>query len=492
MKSAMTAPKTTAKSKRPANLPLGRWLGDFPKLSAAEKALVSACARGEPWRPAGWDNKRPKAATTANVIRAGLIRFLLLGGDARNAVHELGVMLDGAWIDDKLHLHQLQLDRRLSAKKCHFGQAPLFMKARLPELNLSGSLCPGIDADWLQISGDLFLCDDFHASGEVRLLSAEIGGNLSCTGGLFQPEDGAALNCQGLTVKGFLTLSAPAVEFYVFRSRTNAEIAGAIYMTEARVGTLVDGDDLSCWRGGGHILDGFRYDRIIGFTKAAQRIEWLKLQCEDQLTTDFKPQPWEQLIKVLREMGHPEDASTVAIAKQNQWRVATATAKRPFGEKVRRSMHWVYGLFAGYGHRPIWTVYWMVGMWFVWSLLFMAGAHYNYMGPSTPLLNSPTLAPAIDAACGHAGQPGKQNWTECSEVPAEYSTFQPFVYSLDLILPLVDLQQDSDWAPIVEDPPGTDLFFGVILRWAMWFEILFGWVASLTLVAVLGRLVEKD
>jgi hypothetical protein len=155
-------------------------------------------------------------------------------------------------------------------------------------------------------------------------------------------------------------------------------------------------------------------------------------------------------------------------------------------------MHWVYGWFAGYGHRPLWTVYWMAGIWFICSLLFLAGAYFNYIGPSTPLLNSPTLAPAIDKACGHAGQLGKQKWTECNEVPAEYSTFQPFIYSLDLILPLVDLQQESDWAPIVEDPPGTDLLFGVILRWALWFEILFGWVASLTLVAVFGRLVEKD
>ncbi|RDV07020.1 hypothetical protein DXH95_06440 [Sphingorhabdus pulchriflava] len=158
----------------------------------------------------------------------------------------------------------------------------------------------------------------------------------------------------------------------------------------------------------------------------------------------------------------------------------------------RRGLHWAYGWFAGYGHRPLWTLAWMGGVWLLCSLLFLAGAHYNYIGPSTPLLNSPTLAPAIDKACGHAGQPGLQKWTECSEVPAEYSTFQPFVYSLDLVLPLVDLQQDSDWAPIVEDPPGTDLLFGVILRWAMWFEILFGWVASLTLVAVLGRLVDKD
>ena len=77
-------------------------------------------------------------------------------------------------------------------------------------------------------------------------------------------------------------------------------------------------------------------------------------------------------------------------------------------------------------------------------------------------------------------------------MPPEYTTFQPFIYSLDLILPLVDLQQDSDWAPIVSNANGETLWAGRALRWLMWFEILFGWMASLTLVAVLGRLVDKD
>ncbi|MEY4951595.1 MAG: hypothetical protein RL299_19 [Pseudomonadota bacterium] len=77
-------------------------------------------------------------------------------------------------------------------------------------------------------------------------------------------------------------------------------------------------------------------------------------------------------------------------------------------------------------------------------------------------------------------------------MPAEYTTFQPQLYSLDLILPLVDLQQESDWAPIVESSPGVNLPFGVFLRWLMWAEILFGWLASLTLVAILGRLIERD
>jgi hypothetical protein len=39
------------------------------------------------------------------------------------------------------------------------------------------------------------------------------------------------------------------------------------------------------------VIDGFHYDRIVGSTDAAARIGWLRQQREDQLTTDFKPQP---------------------------------------------------------------------------------------------------------------------------------------------------------------------------------------------------------
>ena len=187
-------------------------------------------------------------------------------------------------------------------------------------------------------------------------------------------------------------------------------------------------------------------------------------------------------------MGHPYEAGEVAIAKQEQMRVA-GVIKGP----VRKSMHWAYGALAGYGHRPIRAVYAMIGVWLFCSLAFWAAADgFAAIGPNNPAITSATLYPDADKLCGHGNEPGKTRWTECAGVPDEYSTFQPFVYSLDLILPLVDLQQESDWAPIAEGPTGRDLLPGVIARWLMWLEILFGWAMSLMLVAVLGRLVDKD
>jgi hypothetical protein len=465
-------PEPPAKPERPAHLAHGRWLDDLEAeapLSDAEKALVAASAREEVWVPEGWDRKtRPNAPTPANTIRASLIRFLLLGGDANHPVHERGVMAGGAWISGALDISHTYCPQRLYLLHCHLASIPYLMAATLPELALDGCALPGLHADSLVVIGGCYFCKGFIADGEVRLLGADIGGNLECNGGTFANMVGVALNADGLKVKGNLFL-------------WNATVHGAIRIPAARIGTLVD--DINCWQAGNHVLDGLHYDRIIGPTDAASRIAWLEKQYPDELTSNFAPQPWEQLIKTLREMGHPYDASVVAIAKQDQIRRAGVIRGG-----VRGAMHWLYGKIAGYGYRPIWTVYWMIAVGLFCGACFEVGREWGFFGPTNPLIH----ASAALEMCGGAGE-GKPFWTSTAcPVPPEYTTMWPWVYSLDLLLPLVNLQQDVDWAPIVINGKGEQLLGGYLLRALLWFEILFGWAASLILVAVLGRLVEKD
>lgn len=584
------APTTPTTSKKPSprtragpKRAFGRSLSDFPNLSDAEKQLVACCERGDPCVLG--DGNRPEAATAANTIRAELIRFLALGGDATHPVHDEGVMLRGGWIKGELSLHQAQAVARLSLTYCHFDTAPNFRAARLAELALNGSSVPGLDADRMKVAGGVFLrqgfaamgqvrllgaqiggslscigssftheggtalsadrmmvtgsvalSDGFEATGEVRLLGAEIGGNLSCIDGLFTNEGGRALStdgmtvmsdvflCDGFTAKGEVrllgaqiagdlgcgggsfnnaggrALSADGMAVTGGLFLRGATIKGAVNLTAAKIGTLMD--DAACWQAGGHIFDGLRYDRIIGPTDAKMRIKWLGQQHNVELTTGFAPQPWEQLITVLRAMGHPDAAGEVAIAKQKQ--LSVARAKRPwtFDNCVNGGLHWLYGVLAAYGHKPLKIMYWMVGVCAAFSLAYYAGRANGYFGPTSPLIH----ASSDFAVCGTPGETFeiwkgqkkkaiqvKPFWTspECP-TPPEYTTFQPFLYSLDVILPLVDLHQEADWAPLVVNPDGQTLWPGRILRWLMWLEILFGWVASLTLVAVLGRLVDKD
>ena len=63
------------------------------------------------------------------------------------------------------------------------------------------------------------------------------------------------------------------------------------------------------------------------------------------------------------------------------------------------------------------------------------------------------------------------------------------MYSLDVILPIVDLQVEKDWGQYVTMKDWT---LNDFTRWIMWFEILFGWIYSLILVAILSGLAKNE
>lgn len=90
--------------------------------------------------------------------------------------------------------------------------------------------------------------------------------------------------------------------------------AALINASHADFAVLID--DLAAWKKG-RKLDGLRYGAFGGSapTDASGRIEWLYLQSDDDLgDKEFRPQPWRQLQRVLREMGHTEDAKQVGVA----------------------------------------------------------------------------------------------------------------------------------------------------------------------------------
>ncbi len=591
-------------AKRPADVPRGRWLADLEEeeeegpLTKAERALVECCARGKPWvaKDCVWEDgkpQRPEEPSEANRIRASLIRFLALGGDALHPVHEDGVMCGGGWVTGTLDLHQCTAERRLDLKWCHIEEMPSLLAANLPELALTGSLlAKGLEGDRLTVKGGVFLKDGFEAQGEVRLLGATIGGDLECSSGAFHNPDGTALNADGLTVKGgvflkdgfdaqgevrllgvtiggdldccggafhnpdgkalnadgltvkgavhladgfeaqgevrllgatiggdlecssgvfhkpdgrALNVNRLTVKGTLFLRK--ATVTGAINLAVAHIGTL--NDDAACWKAGGHLLDGLHYDRIIGPMDARSRIAWLNSQHDYLLSSShFAPQPWEQLAKVLREMGHTGAAGEVAIAKQEAMRKAGQIGQRhvktfeghrfrairnridriwnPAANILSRIWHRTYGLLAGYGYRPQRIIYLTAALIGLSTFFFWTGAQHGLIGPSDPLIH---LQPSL-AHCG----PDAFSWTSgvnCA-VPPEYSTFQPFLYTIDVTLPLVDLHQEADWGPIVVDDRGNTLWGGRLLRWLMWFDIIFGWLASLMFVAIVSRLVEKD
>jgi hypothetical protein len=363
------------------------------------------------------------------------------------------------------------------------------------------------------VNGGVFLNESFTATGTVRLMGAQIGGDLECSGATLDGTNGTALAAESMTVAG------------TFFFRGLRSVKGVVSLVSAQVTSLFD--DVKSWPAGKLDLDGFVYDRLTGTapTDAESRLAWLDKQfvSDAQMVNgikDFKPQPWGQLQKVLYHMGHMEDVRLVAIAFQDRRRNANLIGQAPknWGKtiawiyrKISRGLHRFYGVFLSYGYyTPSRLIVEMLIVWLACGMFYWYAAFNGVFAPSNPLVfQNPEYAvcvPDSDTAKAELAKlacavpppiQGAGNWYLCETLRAEYTGFSPLAYSLDLILPLVDLQQERDWAPMIPTPKNTwtdELFahsLKHVTRFVMWFEILFGWMSSLLLVAVVSGLTKR-
>ena len=471
-------------------LPKGRTLKEFQtleqfknKLYPAEKRLLEVCRKGTLLTLA---EERPTEKNDDNTIRAEFLRFMALGGDDQNPVHERGVSLKGAWIEGVLNLSSAVVPCDLRIEKSHFTYSPNFNGTNIDaSLSFKGSKLLGFSASRAVIKGSLFLNDGFTAEGEVRLLGMYIGGDIYFKGASLKNNKGSALNAQGMVVDG------------AFFFRDLKHPVEGIRLSSARVRRLVD--DSNSW-GSGLILNGFVYGYLAGSSPvdAQSRLQWLKKQRAGHFGKEkFRPQPWMQIRKVLQEMGHTEDARQIAIQFENHLRKIDRIGQTPPQWGAVRSklysftaiaLHCAFGLLMAYGYRPLRLFAIMCVIWLACGVFYWYAALQGVMAPSNPLVfqNLPKYE-----CC-------KSNWYLCDQLPEEYTGFSPMVYSLDVLLPLVNLQQEQDWAPLIPTPKAgwweelTHFSLKHWVRLVVWFEILFGWVASLLFVAVVSGLSKRS
>jgi len=266
------------------------------------------------------------------------------------------------------------------------------------------------------------------------------------------------------------------------RSTPSATRAGATTaLADARVGALVD--DASTW-GLHHVLDGFAYRRFAGAapTEAAPRLAWLAGQIATHLGEDFRPDPWRRLIRVLRRTGHGRSARDVAIGRERHLRRAGLIGRGapPALRGIAGVLHDGFGLVAGYGYRPMRLLASAAVVWALFGVLYGAAAERGALAPNAALVTAePRLAPCRP---------------DCTQLPVTMPAFAPLIYSLDVLLPVVDLQQTRHWKPVrnalapeVERWSGTPL-----LQMLMWIEAACGWLIGLTLLASLTGLTNRD
>jgi hypothetical protein len=362
-----------------------------------------------------------------------------------------------------------------------------------------------LNADGIKVTGDIFLRKAFSAEGEVRLLGATIGGNLEATGGTFKNQNGNALIADRIEVHGNVFLRnafhAEGAVRLVGAEITgqlevddawldsldleSAHIAGPFFwrnihkdphpdfpnkewkpsldVTYAKLGPLAD-QEASWPEKGGLRLDGFVYDRIAeGPTDATARLRWLRLQ-PDWL--GYRPQPYEQLIAVLRRMGHEHHVAEVAIAKQKDL--------YEHGDLDRWGKFWNRFRYRviGCGYKPWWAFGWMAALVFAGTLVFLLAR----------LLPAPVMVPS-DKEAYQSDQK-----TELATPPHYYPQFNALVYSLDVIIPF-DLGQKSHWRLHERGP--WDFLYWIFEGYSL-FQLIAGWVLLLVAAAVPARFIKKD
>jgi hypothetical protein len=186
----------------------------FPNLSDAELKLLAAAPTGElaycgpeDLAHAHNDPKHADAWANDREIRADLIRWLCTNADASERVDPRGIQVVGAKITGGLDLSFAHVPFPLALVRCRITEKINLQQLNLPVLSLEGSFTAALSAEGLNAVGSIFLNNGFSAEGEVRLLDAQIGGQLSCTKGSFKNPNGYALNADDLNAAGSVFLS---------------------------------------------------------------------------------------------------------------------------------------------------------------------------------------------------------------------------------------------------------------------------------------------
>jgi hypothetical protein len=343
-----------------------------------------------------------------------------------------------------------------------------------------------------KIAENVWLRDGFSAEGKVRLYGTHVAGNVQCIGGRFANAAPAkddrsiaasAISLRSAIIEGILWLGPPAGN-----ALGRADITGSLNLEGCRAHEVVDHP--GSWPTRRVVLetrktlrtfvflDGFTYDRMAGQGDydARTRKKWLDRQPHRHLGVSFRPQPFEQLIKVYREMGHEGHARDIAKFKERRryrslfiklwhgWRDRPKFFKSRFLAPLTY-IAWPYAIVARVLYRSVATVflaaiwafvgfgtaYWhgwgrlmvfLLALWAAGGLFYREVAVQSSFAPSNPIIY---LNKDIEAKC-------VRNWTDCKGAPPELPSFSPFTYSLDIMLPVLDLGQKHDWQPI--DRPG--------------------------------------
>ncbi len=301
---------------------------------------------------------------------------------------------------------------------------------------------PALNADRVRVSGSMF-CRGMETEGEVRLLGAKVGGQLSITGAKLKSlegEDGkvakAAFNadrievsgsmfCRGMETEGEVRLLGAKVGGQLSMREASLtataddkcglkligaevdelilafkEVDGVVDVTDAKVRSLWDAEygEFSGQHPPALRLQGFRYESLREPLSAEQRLEWIDRSQQGQ----HQPGVYAELAEAYRRIGHRADARAIGIASERRG--------REDGTLVKKIWSWLLWKSVRYGYENWRAAAGLVIVITIGSILFWV------------------------AECRFV------------ETVREPPGLSPFIYATDVAIPVLDVGQTRTWA----------------------------------------------
>jgi hypothetical protein len=354
-------------------------------------------------------------------------------------------------------------------------------------LEAAGGIFDGCGGDALQASGirvdtDMRLDSRedtngqcrFEAYGAVQLSRAMITGSLDFTGALLtvQPRGGGHPRAAASMCALDASLARVGDRLVL---RRLVDVNGCVSLIGAQVGML--SDDTSYWLGRANTLelDDFRYGQL-----DRDWLDWREGSMWLSRLHRYSAQPYLELARIERAMGRTRDARRLNIerhkARLSRQQVPLSPqrpSKRP-KPAVRalnfltRGVDRAVGLLIGWGYaRWRLAVIW-ASLLFVAAILFHWAGNHNIMRPSHPPLTLFGDAP------------------ESARCTPEYPCFESFTYSLDVILPVVELEQRDNWYVDGGTTRGRAVAIATVVL------TLFGWGFATLLAASFTNVLKRE
>jgi hypothetical protein len=318
-----------------------------------------------------------------------------------------------------------------------------------------------------EVGGSVRLVDGFESTGCVVLNRTVVGGRLDLGGGHFRcprpglyNEEGAAIRAVASTFRGGMDLGWAA-------------ITPAINVTDAV--TTVLQDDPSNWPERIYIA-GFTYERFDAprgdgargrIWDWQRRLDWLRQQPE------YDAGPYEQAARVFRQHGYAHGAEQLLMKQRSDARRAEGRTRA----RVRSVIDWVFDWTVGYGYRPGRVLWLLVALLTLVTLTLAVpgvqrtmrasdeGVVFTIQGP----LNVDDPAADIDPCGG-----------------GRVRCFNPMLYAVDTVVPLIALEQRATWYP------DRYVAGGRAVEWWLNLATMAGWLLSSIFLLSFARLARNN